>query len=230
MTNPCKFLTCLALSFFAPWLLLVVRPALQSQKLAPQAYVKDRDGLEGVYPGKGIYRQGQLVYAREGCTQCHTQMIRPSFAGVNDGWKKGWGSDQSAIPRDVVRASTPFDYIGEPVAPLGIQRNGPDLANVGYRFTDPDGKADRNGLHVQLYAPRAGKKWSIMPAYRNLYTVRKIEGHGSPGALKFPKGFSPGKGREVVPTPEANELVSYLLSLKKDAPVPGQVVAEAAKK
>lgn len=230
MTNPCKFLTCLALTFFAPWLLLVVRPALHAQKLAPKAYVKDRDGIEGVYPGRGIYRQGQLIYAREGCAQCHTQMIRPSFAGVNDGWKRGWGSDQSAVPREAVRPSTPFDYIGEPVAPLGIQRNGPDLANAGYRFTDADGRADRNALHVQLYAPRAGKKWSIMPAFRNLYTVRKIEGNGSPDALRFPKGFSPGEGREVAPTSEANELVSYLLSLKKDAPVPGQVVAEAAKK
>lgn len=229
MTNPRKFLICLALSFFAPWLLLIVRPALQAQKLAPQAYVKDRDGVDGVYPGSGIYRQGQMVYAREGCVQCHTQMIRPSFAGVNDGWKKGWGGDQGAIPRDAVRASTPFDYIGEPVAPLGIQRNGPDLANVGYRFTDPDGKANRNSLHMQLYAPRAGKKWSIMPAFRNLYTVRKIEGNGSPHALKLSDGFSPGKGFEVVPTSEANELVTYLLSLKKDAPVPGQVVAEAAK-
>ncbi len=181
-------------------------------------------------PGAGIYRQGQLIYAREGCTQCHTQMIRPAFAGVGDGWKKGWGSDQSAIPRQAVRASTPYDYLGEPVAPLGIQRNGPDLANVGYRFTDADGKPDRNALHVQLYAPRAKHKWSIMPAFRHLYVVKPVEGNGSPDALRFPKGFSPGKGREVVPTPEANELVSYLLSLRKDAPIPGQVVAEAAKK
>jgi cytochrome c oxidase cbb3-type subunit 2 len=230
MTNPCKFLTCLFLSFLAPWLMLVVLPAHQAQKLAPQAYEKDRDGIDGVYPGKGIYRQGQLIYAREGCVQCHTQMIRPSFAGVNDGWKKGWGSDQSVVPRVAVRASTPFDYIGEPVAPLGIQRNGPDLANVGYRFTNTDGKADRNSLHVQLYSPRAGKKWSIMPAFRDLYIDRKIEGSGSPEALKFPEGFSPAPGHEVVPTPEADELVTYLLSLKKDAPIPGQVVAEAAKK
>lgn len=230
MTNPCKFLTCLALIFFAPWLLLIVLPAIEAQRLAPQAYVKDRDGIDGVYPGMGIYREGQLIYSREGCAQCHTQMIRPSFAGVNDGWKKGWGSDQSPIPRAVVRPNNPYDYIGEPVAPLGIQRNGPDLANVGYRYTDADGKTDRNALHVQLYAPRAGRKWSIMPAFRNLYTVRKIEGNGSPDALRFPAGFSSGRGREVVPTPEADELVTYLLSLKKDAPVPGQVVAEAAKK
>lgn len=230
MMNPRKFLTWLMLSFAVPWLAVVVIPALRAQKLVPTAYDKDRDGLDGVYPGTGIYRQGQLVYAREGCVQCHTQMIRPSFVGYTDGWKKGWGSDQSAQPRNAVRPSTMLDYLGEPIAPLGVQRNGPDLANVGYRYTDAEGKQDRNALHVQLFAPRAGKPWSIMPSFRHLYIVRHVEGNGAADALKFPEGFSPGKNREVIPTREAEELVTYLLSLKKDAPVPGQVVAEAAKK
>jgi cbb3-type cytochrome oxidase cytochrome c subunit len=234
MMTPRKFLACLLLSFAVPWLLLVVWPALQAQKIMPEAYVKDRDGMDGMYPGKGIYRQGQLIYAREGCVQCHTQVIRPSFAGVDDGWKKGWGSDQSPIPREPVRPSKPQDYLGEPVAPLGIQRNGPDLANVGYRYTEADGKPERDALHVELFAPRAGKPWSIMPSYRNLYIIRPVEGNGAAHALKLPKEAAPkpvhGVAREVIPTPEAEELVNYLLSLKKDAPVPGQVVAESSKK
>ncbi len=229
MTSFRKFILGLVISFGLPWLALVVIPALRAQKLAPIAYDKERDGIEGVYPGKGVNRQGQLVYAREGCVQCHTQIIRPSFAGISDGWKKGWGSDQSDVPRDVVRASTPLDYIGEPVAPLGVQRNGPDLANAGYRFTDKDGRADRNALHLQLYAPRAIHKWSIMPSFRHLYLYRLKEGKGSAYALKLPNASANSK-YEVIPTPSAEDLVDYILSLKKDAPVPGHVVAEAAKK
>ena len=91
MTSFRKFLLGLVFSFGLPWLVLIVIPALRAQKLAPVAYDKERDGVDGVYPGKVINRQGQLVYAREGCVQCHTQMIRPSFAGILDGWKKGWG-------------------------------------------------------------------------------------------------------------------------------------------
>src|SRR4051812_42886484 len=100
----------LAGAFGLPWLLLIMLPALKAQKLTPKAYDKDRDGIEGQYPGgAGIYRQGQLVYLREGCVQCHTQMIRPSFNGIMDGWRKGWGHDQSPIPKDVVRPSYMLD-------------------------------------------------------------------------------------------------------------------------
>lgn len=224
MTSLRKFVFGLAAAFGLPWLLLIIIPALKAQKLTTLAYDKDRDGIEGVYPGAGIYRQGQLVYLREGCNQCHTQMIRPSFIGIMDGWKKGWGSDQSDIPREVVRSTNMRDYLGEPVAPLGVQRTGPDLANFGYRAKD------RATLHVQLYAPRAQDKWSVMPSFRSLYTVQKIQGTGSAHALDLPKPFAPKKGFEVVPTTEAEELVNYLLSLKKDSPVPGQVVAGAEAK
>lgn len=224
MTSSRKFLFGLAAAFGAPWLLLVVIPVISAQKMVPEAYDKDRDGLDGVYPSTTVDRQGQMVYVSEGCAQCHTQMIRPSFAGIADGWKKGWGSDQSDEPKHVVRPSKWLDYSGESVAPLGIQRNGPDLANYGYRAP-----AERARLHVKLYAPRAISTWSNMPAYRHLYRVKPVEGNGSAHALDLPSEFRPKKGYEVVPTPAAEQLVDYLLSLKKDAPVPGEVVAEDAK-
>lgn len=230
MTGSRKFLFGLAGAFGVPWLVLVIIPVIKAQKLTPEAYDKDRDGIEGVYPSTSVDRQGQLVYISEGCTQCHTQMVRTTVAGINDGWKKGWGSDQSERPRHVVRPSKWEDYMGEPVAPLGIQRNGPDLANYGYRAPK-----ERAAIHLKLYAPRATKEtaWSIMPSYRHLYKVKPVEGNGAANALEFPddspKELKPKKGFEVVPTEAAEQLVDYLLSLKKDAPVPGEVVAEDAK-
>ncbi len=229
MTSSRNFLYGLVAAFGLPWLLIVIIPVLKAQKIVPQAYDKDRDGIEGVYPSTKIDRQGQLVYISEGCVQCHTQVIRPSFKSL-DGWRKGWGSDQSDQPKHATRPSRWTDYVGEPVAPLGVQRNGPDLANYGYRAP-----AERSKIHLKLYSPASFKEteWSIMPAYRHLYKVQKIQGNGSAQALKFPqeapKSLRPKKGYEVVPTPAAEQLVDYLLSLKKDAPVPGEVVADDAK-
>lgn len=225
MTSLRKFILALALCFGLPWLLLVMVPAVKGEKLTPLSYDKDRDGMDGVYPGKPVYRQGQLIYAREGCVQCHTQMIRPGFAGVLDPWKKGWGSDQSATPAPA-RPSTVRDYMSEPYAFLGVQRNGPDLANAGYRLE----KLSPAQIHQHLYAPQSVADWSVMPAFRHLYKVQKIQGEGSPHALHLPHKFAPKAGYEVVPTEDANELVKYLLSLKKDAPIPGQVVAETPAK
>ncbi|TLD70226.1 hypothetical protein FEM03_13650 [Phragmitibacter flavus] len=220
MTNFPKFIYGLAFAFGLPWLLLVIIPALWGQKLAPLPYDQDRDGMTGAYPGGGIYRQGQLVYLREGCNQCHTQVIRPSFEGLTDGWKMGWGSDQTPQPKLVVRPSTARDYMHEPVAPLGIARNGPDLANVGYRIKD-----DKKLLQ-KLYAPQSLFPWSVMPAHRHLFKVQKIQGSGAAHALDLPKEFAPEKGYEVVPKPETLELVKYIKSLKKDEPIPGQVPQE----
>jgi cytochrome c oxidase cbb3-type subunit 2 len=46
--------------------------------------------------------------------------------------------------------------------------------------------------------------------------------------LKLTGKFAPPAGYEVVPTAEADRLVEYLLSLKKDFPVPGQSAVAAA--
>ena len=80
-----------------------------------------------------------------------------------------------------------------------------------------------------LYAPRQRHDWSNMPAFKNLYDVRLAQGPKSDLALKLSKPFAPEAGYEVVPTPEAEALVDYLLSLKKDNPIPG-ITAAASKK
>lgn len=221
MTNFRTFILGLAASFGLPWLCLIVLPAMQYEHLTPVAYDKDKDGVEGYFPPAPINGQGQLVYIREGCNQCHTQMIRPVQLGL-DGWYKGWGQDQEGRPAAPVRPNVLRDYLSEKYALLGIQRVGPDLANFGWRAPDA------NALHVHLYAPRSVHDWSTMPSYKQLYKLQKIQGPVSDRALKLPKHFAAPAGYEVVPTPEADRLVEYLLSLKKDYPVPGQSAAVAA--
>jgi cytochrome c oxidase cbb3-type subunit 2 len=215
------FILGLAASFGLPWLCLVVLPAMKYQQLTPVAYDKEKDGVEGFYPPAPVNGQGQLVYIREGCNQCHTQMIRPSQLGL-DGWYKGWGQDQEGRPAVAVRPNVLRDYLGEKYALLGVQRIGPDLANFGWRAPEVA------KIHQHLYEPRSVHDWSSMPAYTGLYKVQKIQGPASDRALKLPKKFAPPAGYEVVPTPEADRLVEYLLSLKKDHPIPGQPAAAAA--
>ena len=216
-----KFTLYLMAAFGAPWLLLIVIPVIKYQHLQPIPYDKEVDGVEGYYPPAGIHRQGQLVYAREGCVQCHSQMIRPAQLAL-DGWRKGWGQDQEARPAEPVRSNTLRDYLNEPFAFLGTQRIGPDLANAGWRFTD------RMEVHQQLYAPRSTDEWSVMPSFKHLYTVRKQQGPVASNALKLTGKYAPKKGYEVIPSPEAEALVDYVLSLKKDYPVPGVTAALAA--
>lgn len=221
MTNFRTFILGLVASFGLPWLCLIVIPAMQYEHLTPVAYDKDKDGVEGYFPPAPVNGQGKLVYVREGCNQCHTQMIRPSQFGL-DGWYKGWGQDQEGRPAAAVRPSVMRDYLGEKYALLGVQRIGPDLANFGWRA------GDAHALHLRLYAPRILHDWTTMPAYTHLYRVQKIQGPASEHALQLPRKFAPPVGYEVVPTPEADRLVEYLLSLKKDYPVPGQSAVAAA--
>ena len=221
MTNFRTFILGLTAAFGLPWLCLIVLPAMQYQQLTPVAYDKDKDGVEGIYPPAPVNDQGKLVYVREGCNQCHTQMIRPQQLGL-DGWYKGWGQDQEGRPTAPVRPNVLRDYLGEKYALLGVQRVGPDLANFGWRAPD------EAALYQHLYSPRSVRDWSTMPAYTQLFKVQKIQGPISTDAIKLPKKFAVAAGYEVVPTPEAKQLVQYLQSLKKDYPIPGQSAAVAA--
>jgi cytochrome c oxidase cbb3-type subunit 2 len=220
MTQFRTFILALIASFGLPWLCLVVVPALKYQALAPLPYDKETDGMDGYYPPAPINRQGQLVYAREGCVQCHTQMIRPTQLSL-DGWRKGWGQDQEARPAAAVRPNELRDYLGEPYAFLGVQRSGPDLANYGWRAPE------RALIHQMLYAPKSLHDWSNMPSFRHLYVERIAQGQPDVRALQLTGKHAPKPGYEIVPTSEAEALVDYLLSLKKDYPVPGRAAVAA---
>ena len=116
---------------------------------------------------------------------------------------RGWGK----------RRSVAEDYLFDNPVMLGSQRIGPDLANIGVRQPDPN-------WHLRhLYAPAAQVKGSTMPPSRFLFAKRKIQRQRSPDALALPPELAVDQGYEVVPTPEANALVAYLVSLRADAPL-----------
>jgi len=119
--------------------------------------------------------------------------VRPTGADV----ARGWGR----------RRSVAVDFLwDDPVMP-GMQRVGPDLANVGARIPDP------RWLLVHLWDPQIQSPGSMMPPYRYLFEVRPAGEQPSAEALALPAGHGPGPGWEVVPRPEAWALVAYLQSL-----------------
>jgi cytochrome c oxidase cbb3-type subunit 2 len=116
---------------------------------------------------------------------------------------RGWG----------IRHSVAADYLYDYPVQLGSLRVGPDLAAIGVR------QPDANWQLAHLYAPQSKMPGSCMPAFKFLFEVRKINGTPSPDALALSGQFAPADGYEIVPKPEARELVAYLLSLRADVPL-----------
>jgi cytochrome c oxidase cbb3-type subunit II len=98
--------------------------------------------VEGLKPYSALRLTGRDVYIREGCYNCHSQMIRPFRAETE---RYGHYSVAGEFVYD-----HPFQW--------GSKRTGPDLARVGGRYSD-----DWHRIH--LMEPRDVVPESIMPAY-----------------------------------------------------------------
>ena len=96
----------------------------------------------GVKPYHALALEGRDIYLREGCYNCHSQMIRPFRAEVE---RYGPYSVAGEFVYD-----RPFQW--------GSKRTGPDLHRVGGRYSD-----EWHRLH--LMNPREVVPDSNMPAY-----------------------------------------------------------------
>ncbi|MDP1681373.1 MAG: cytochrome-c oxidase, cbb3-type subunit II [Burkholderiales bacterium] len=98
--------------------------------------------VKGLKPYTALQLAGRDVYQREGCYNCHSQMIRPFRAETE---RYGHYSVAGEFVYD-----HPFQW--------GSKRTGPDLARVGGRYSD-----DWHRVHLQN--PRDVVPESNMPAY-----------------------------------------------------------------
>ncbi|MGV6850818.1 MAG: cytochrome-c oxidase, cbb3-type subunit II [bacterium] len=98
--------------------------------------------IEGVKPYTALQLEGRDIYIREGCYNCHSQMIRPF--------------------RSETERYGPYSVAGEYVYDhpfqWGSKRTGPDLHRVGGRYSD-------EWHRVHLNNPRDVVPESIMPGY-----------------------------------------------------------------
>lgn len=212
------FILALSATFGAGWLAVVVVPYFKMRALPPVT-VTTESGTTAFYPKRaGRIADGAQVYAGNGCYLCHTQVVRPTYAG-NDLYRRDWGGLKEDPDRgDTRRETNAFDFTGEKFAQIGVNRMGPDLSNLGRRVEAASGAGASQWLFVHLYTPRKhAALWNSMcPPHPFLFEKREIKGNRSVNALPV----DVGPGFELVPRSDARALVSYLLSLKKDHAVP----------
>ena len=98
--------------------------------------------IKGVVPDTPLRVVGRDIYVREGCYNCHSQMIRPLVAET-----LRYG-----------HYSVAGEFVYDHPHQWGSKRTGPDLHRVGGKYSD-----DWQRQH--LIAPRELVPESIMPAY-----------------------------------------------------------------
>lgn len=114
--------------------------------------------IKGVMPYTALQLAGRDIYTREGCYNCHSQMIRPFRAET---LRYGHYSVAGESVYD-----HPFQW--------GSKRTGPDLARVGGKYSDEWHK-------IHLANPRNVVPESNMPAYpwleKNLVDAAVMPAH-----------------------------------------------------
>ncbi|MBG7608668.1 MAG: cbb3-type cytochrome c oxidase subunit II [Verrucomicrobia bacterium] len=216
----------LSASFGVAWLAIIIIPFIKMRSLEPIA-MDEAEGTNAVYIPKraGRIADGAQVYAENGCYLCHTQLVRPTYAG-NDMFRPDWGGLVNDEDRgDTRRETNAFDFAGEKFAQIGVSRMGPDLSNLGRRVEALYAPADEMESEMWLYRHLYNPRWkprhrsSSCPSFRFLFKETEIKGIASDESLPF-EGED---GGEISPKPDARALVSYLLSLKKDQTVPASL-------
>ena len=143
--------------------------------------------IEGVKPYNALQVAGSDIYIREGCYNCHSQMIRP-FRAETERYGHYSVAGESVYDH-------PFQW--------GSKRTGPDLARVGGRYSD-------EWHRIHLLNPRDVVPESNMPAFPWL-ARNKVDAEATVAHMKaLRKVGTPYSDEEIAKAPEALENKSEL--------------------
>ena len=153
--------------------------------------------VSGLKPYSALRLAGRDIYIREGCYNCHSQMIRPFRAEVE---RYGHYSVAGEFVYD-----HPFQW--------GSKRTGPDLARVGGRYSD-----DWHRTHLRN--PRDVVPESNMPGYPWLAKTG-VDGESLPAKMKalrmvgvpYADAEIASSTKDVAGRTEEDALVAYLQEL-----------------
>jgi cytochrome c oxidase cbb3-type subunit I/II len=143
-------------------------------ELIPTFLVKENiPTIASVKPYTPLELQGRDIYIREGCYNCHSQMIRPFRYEVT---RYGEYSKAGEFVYD-----HPFQW--------GSKRTGPDLARIGKKYGD--------SWHFNhMLEPTSMAPGSIMPSYPSMYenTIDKASTNSKIHAMRkmgvpYPDGY-----------------------------------------
>jgi len=153
--------------------------------------------VAGLKPYSALQLTGRDIYLREGCYNCHSQMIRPFRAETE---RYGHYSVAGEFVYD-----HPFQW--------GSKRTGPDLARVGGRYSD-------DWHRVHLDNPRDVVPESNMPGYPWLATTKLAPQEIVPKMRALQRLSVPYSEQEISQAPaslagktEQDALIAYLQGL-----------------
>ncbi len=194
-------------------------------ELVPTFLVKENiPTISSVKPYTPLELQGRDIYIREGCYNCHSQMIRPFRYEV-----KRYGEYSKA-----------GEFVYDHPFQWGSKRTGPDLARIGGKYGD--------SWHFNhMLEPTSMAPGTIMPAYPSLFekdidkgsTLSKIhamrklgvpypegyEGIAVDDLEKQAKGIANGLKEnkiDIQPDKEIIAIIAYLQRIGKDIKLEGQ--------
>ena len=158
--------------------------------------------LPGVTPYPALQLAGRDIYVREGCYNCHSQMVR-TLRHETERYGHYSLAGESVYDR-------PFQW--------GSKRTGPDLARIGGRYSD-------DWHRVHLMNPRDVVPVSNMPGYPFLAeeavdpaavarNMRALQTLGDP----YSDEEIEGAAAAVAGKTELDALIAYLQALGKNAP------------
>ncbi|HEY7985999.1 MAG TPA: cytochrome-c oxidase, cbb3-type subunit II [Methylophilaceae bacterium] len=150
--------------------------------------------IKGLLPYTALQLAGRDIYEREGCYNCHSQMIRPFRSET---LRYGHYSVAGEFVYD-----HPFQW--------GSKRTGPDLQRVGGKYSD-------EWHRIHLHNPRDLVPESIMPAYpwleKDMVDAQQMAPHMR--ALRtvgvpYTDAQIAGAAAEVAGKTEQDALIAYL--------------------
>ena len=183
----------------SPWLLIALVVLVVSfgglAEIVPLFFQKSTtEPVAGLKPYSALALTGRDIYVREGCYNCHSQMIRPFRAETE---RYGHYSVAGEFVYD-----RPFQW--------GSKRTGPDLARVGGRYSD-------EWHRTHLNNPRDVVPESNMPGYPWLATTKLNPADVAPKMRALRRLGHPYSDDEIAKAPEAlngkteqDALVAYL--------------------
>lgn len=120
-------------------------------QIVPMIVVKSNvPTIASVKPYTPLELEGRDIYIREGCNNCHSQMVRPFRSEVER---------YDPIYKNYSKSG---EYVYDHPFLWGSKRTGPDLQRLGNKFND-------NWHFNHMWDPQSTSPGSIMPGYKWLF-------------------------------------------------------------
>ncbi len=167
-------------------------------EIVPLFFLKDTtEPVAGLKPYTALQLEGRDIYIREGCYNCHSQMIRPFRAETE---RYGHYSVAGEFVYD-----HPFQW--------GSKRTGPDLARVGGRYSDDWHRVHlKNPRDVVPESNMPGFPWLAANTLDGADTATKMKAMKTLGVPYTDEEIAKGAD-EVKGKTELDALIAYLQNL-----------------